>query len=329
MQLAGLSIGLITRHDPQGIGTRGAVLRRAVALLVIGLGLAALPDLTILVILPCYALLIGGTVLVRGLSTRMLAVLAAAWCVLAPFALFGLRHLVDQPLAAEIQPSFAGGLQDLPVSLLLWGGYPAVVWFGYVLVGLTLARLDLRSRVVVRRLVVGGAVTTVAALWIAATALFLGAFEDLTGDPRLEQLFVPSGGFDVLDPSWFWAAGQHTSAPLNVIGAAGSAVLVIGLCLALCRVPVASRIVTPLRAAGSMTLTLYAMHVVLTWANRQHEASFTEGYYSEWWVQVVLLVLLAWLWRLVTPRGPLEALVRAVSLPWRRRTAARGEQVRT
>ena len=311
--LAGLSIGLMTRIDPAGVGSRAAVVRRAVVLLLMGLGLAALPDLLILVILPCYALLIAATVVVRSLSTRALLVLAAAWCVLSPVALFAVRHLVDEPAGSVIQPSFGGGLDELPVSLLLWGGYPAIVWFGYVLVGMAVARLDLRSAVVVRRLVVGGAVTTVAALWIAASALFLGAFRDITGDPRLEQLFVSRSAYDPLDPTWFWAAGQHTSTPLNVIGSAGSAVLVIGLCLWLCRSSVAARVVSPLRAAGSMTLTLYVMHVVLTWANRELDAGFTGGYYSEWWVQVLLLVLLAWLWRLIAARGPLEALVRWAS----------------
>lgn len=311
--LAGLSIGLMARLDPAGVGSRSAVVRRSLALLVIGLGLAALPDLRILVILPCYALLIAGTVMVRGLSTRALLVLAGAWCLLSPVALFALRHVVDEPVSAVIQPSFGGGLGELPVSLLLWGGYPAVVWFGYVLVGLALARLDLRSAVVTRRLVVGGAVTTVAALWIAASALFLGAFRDATGEPRLEQLFVARSAYDPLDTTWFWAAGQHTSTPLNVVGAAGSAVLVIGLCLWLCRSALATRLVSPLRAAGSMTLTLYVMHVVLTWANRELDAGFTGGYYREWWVQVLLLVVLAWLWRLIAARGPLEALVRWVS----------------
>lgn len=308
--LAGLSIGLMTRLDPDGMGSWSAVVRRAVALLVIGLGLAALPDLTILVILPCYAVLIAATVLARGLSTRALAALAGAWCLLSPVALFGARHLVDEPISAVIQPSFGGGLAELPVSLLLWGGYPAIVWFGYVLVGLTVARLDLRSAAVTRRLVVGGAVATIAALWVAAAALFLGVFRDATGEPRLEQLFVSPSAFDPLDATWFWAAGQHTSAPLNVIGSAGSAVLVIGLCLWICRSTRAARLVSPLRAAGSMTLTLYVLHVVLTWANRELDAGFTGGYYREWWVQVLLLVTLAWLWRLIAARGPLEALVR-------------------
>ncbi len=308
--LAGLSIGLMTRLDPEGMGSRTAVVRRGTALLVIGLGLAALPDLTILVILPCYAVLIAASVLARGLSTKALAVLAGAWCLLSPVALFGVRHVIDEPISAVIQPSFGGGLGELPVSLLVWGGYPAIVWFGYVLVGLAVARLDLRSVAVTRRLVVGGAIATIAALWIAAAALFLGVFRDATGEPRLEQLFVSPSAFDPLDTTWFWAAGQHTSAPLNVIGSAGSAVLVIGLCLWICRSTRAARLVSPLRAAGSMTLTLYVLHVVLTWANRELDAGFTGGYYREWWVQVLLLVTLAWLWRLIAARGPLEALVR-------------------
>jgi uncharacterized protein len=321
--LAGLSVGLMVRLDPRGVGSDGAVLRRAVALLLIGLGLAALPELTILVILPCYALLVAATLLVRRLGTRALAVLAAAWCVLSPVALFAVRHVVDAPTSGVIQPSFAGGLGELPVSLLVWGGYPAITWFGYVLVGLAIARLDLRDARTVRRLVLGGALVLVATLWIGLTAVLLGALEDMTGPVRAEQLFTPEGGVDPLDPAWFWVYGQHTSTPLNTVGTAASAVLVIGLCLWLCRSTLAARVVRPLVSAGSMTLTLYVMHVVMTWANRQHDASFTGGYYREWWAQVLLLVTLAWLWRLLLARGPLEELVRRVSLLGRTRNRTR------
>ena len=50
--LAGLSIGLMARLDPAGVGSRSAVVRRSLALLVIGLGLAALPDLGVRLIFP-------------------------------------------------------------------------------------------------------------------------------------------------------------------------------------------------------------------------------------------------------------------------------------
>ncbi|MFT4188091.1 MAG: heparan-alpha-glucosaminide N-acetyltransferase domain-containing protein [Aeromicrobium sp.] len=313
--LAGLSVGLMTRFSPDGVGRPGALLRRAVALLVIGLALAALPDLRVLVILPCYALLIAAAVPLRRLPTRWLAVLAGAWCALSPFALFGLRQVVAEPRSAVIQPSWAGGLAELPVDVLLWGGYPAVVWFGYVLVGLTLSRLDLADPVVGRKLALGGAAVTVVALWAAAVALYLGVFEDRLGPPRFSQLFWTWTAYDPLDPVTLWAAGQHTSTPLNVIGAAGSATMAVGLCVWVCGSARLRRLTVPIQAAGAMTLTLYCLHVLMVWNNREHDLSLTGGDYTEWWAHVVLLVLFAWAWRHTFARGPLESAVRWVSRP--------------
>ena len=62
--------------------------------------------------------------------------------------------------------------------------------------------------------------------------------------------------------------GQHTSTPLNVISAIGSAMLVVGLCALVRRVPWARMLLTPIRAAGAMTLTLYTIHVLWAWRLR-------------------------------------------------------------
>ncbi len=314
--LAGLSVGLMERLDATGVGSRAAVLRRAGALFVIGLALASLPHLTVLVILPCYAVLVAATVVVRGLSTRVLLGLAAAWCVVSPFVLFGLRQVIDEPMKTHIQPSFAGDLVRLPLDVAVWGGYPAVVWFGYVLLGVALSRLDLADRAVAVRLLQIGAAAVIVSAWIAATAMFLGALRGQWGEPHVWSLWWPPSTLDPRDPTTLLAAGLHTSTPLNVVGAAGSAVLVIGASLLVMRSRPVIRVLAPLRAAGTMTLTLYCLHVALVWAIREYDASFTGGYYTEWWVQVVVLVALAWLWRSIVPRGPLEELVRRISL-WR------------
>lgn len=315
--LAGVSVGLMERLDPGGVGSRSGVARRGAALLVIGLALAALPNLTVLVILPCYAVLVAATVLVRRLSTPTLVATAAAWCALSPIALWAVRHAVDEPFTTRIQPSWAGGLEHLVVEVFVWGGYPAIVWLGYVLVGVAIARFDLTSRLVAARLAVVGGIAATATVWIAAVAVYLGALEQQWGSPRLAQILWTDQTLDPLDPTSWWAAGPHTSMPLNVVGAAGSSMLVIGLCLLVCRSERVRRLTTPLQAAGTMTLTLYCLHVALVWAIREHDLSFTGGTYSEWWVQAFGLVAIAWLYRRVADRGPLEHIVRVVSTPRR------------
>ena len=68
----------------------------------------------------------------------------------------------------------------------------------------------------------------------------------------------------------------------------------------------------PLVAAGSMPLSLYTAHVVLLGAT---ETSDPTDYYV---VQVLVGLLLATVWQRFVGRGPLEALLAAVTRPLRR-----------
>lgn len=310
--LAGVSLGLVSRGRPEGSRTAPTVLRAA-CLLVIGLALAALPGLLILVILPVYAVLVVAVLPLRSWDHRRLLWLGGAWALIGPVALWGLRNLIDRPQRPIIQQSFADPdeLVGLPVDLLVWGPYPAVVWFAYVVVGLGLSRLDLASAATGRWLVVLGGLLTATALWLGLVVLELGWIDD-GRDPMWWDLFAPAR----LDPTTgesLLVAGQHTSTPLNVAGAIGSAVLILGLAV-LVTGSSAGRIVTrPLVAAGSMTLTLYVLHVAATWAYDEHDVHLLGGTYREWAAQAVVLVVLATAWRLVLGRGPLEAAVHAVT----------------
>ncbi len=87
--------------------------------------------------------------------------------------------------------------------------------------------------------------------------------------------------------------------------------LVLGLALLV--TPSLGRSVRPLAAMGAMTLTLYAVHVVVAAATSgQHPGRL-------WWGQVVAFAVFAVAWSRAHPRGPLETLVAGAagrSSPW-------------
>jgi uncharacterized membrane protein YeiB len=100
----------------------------------------------------------------------------------------------------------------------------------------------------------------------------------------------------------------------------GTALLALGLCLLLAQV--ARRWLLPLAATGSMTLTLYSLHVVVLAATAGVSTSWDQV--TEWVVHVLAAVAFASLWALSGARGPLEALTAELSGPARRRPTGRG-----
>ena len=102
--------------------------------------------------------------------------------------------------------------------------------------------------------------------------------------------------------------------------------LVVGVCALLVRLPWARIVLTPVRAAGAMTLTLYTIHVLWAWRLRvdymnDHDGAWSDGSVRDWLLQVVVLCLAATLWQRFIGKGPLEWLMRRVSV-WGRRARA-------
>lgn len=321
--LAGVSLSLVQQRDPRGAGSVRATVIRAALLIVLGLSLGSIPDMPVLVILAFYGLLIVAALPFRRLSTRALVAVGGAWAVGAPLALLWLQieqgpKYTEQAAASDLLPPW-----ELVTELIVWGAYPAGVWFAYVLIGLAVGRLDLTQVRVAAWLSVVGAGLVVGTLALGWAAISQGW--TASDDGRWQQLFGPSR-YPFEPASWheLWLVGEHTSRPLNVVGAIGSALLVLGLCALLVRPSWARLLLSPLRAAGAMTLTLYTVHVLWTWrakagvmAGRESDADW--GGYERWLVQVVVLCAFAWLWQRLIGRGPLESVVRWLSVGMKKR----------
>ena len=191
----------------------------------------------------------------------------------------------------------------------------------YVLAGLVIGRFDLTSPRVAAGLVAGGAILATVPLYIA-----------WQHGPTWQVLFArDSYPFQGVGWDELWFAGPHSSMPLNVVSALGSATVVVGLCALLVQLRPARWLLHPLVAAGSMTLTLYTLHVLWTWHTWTEPGKAIDAGWNVWLLQGAVLVTAAALWRLVWPRGPLEQVIRLLSVrpSVRRSRRTRSEHERT
>jgi uncharacterized membrane protein len=325
--LAGLSIALMTgaRTPVSGrerLARSAGLVVRALLVGLVGLVLATL-DSGLAIILTYYAVLFVLALPFLGLRARSLFGLAVAWAVLAPVASQWLRPQL--PERGYASPSFEQLREpaSLLSELLLTGYYPALPWMTYLLLGLAVGRLDLRRRVVPAVLAgVGAAVAVGAVLLSDALTRREAVVEVLLSDPPPlgaarsgpELLDLIAGGMygTTPDRSWAWllVRAPHSGTPFDLVQTAGSALVVIGLCVLVVQaLPVLGRrAAAVLFGAGTMTLTLYSLHVAMrsrwVWPTEEPE-SFRS--------HVLVLAAVGALYVALEARGPLERAVGALS----------------
>jgi uncharacterized membrane protein len=283
--LAGVGLALATGGAAPRLRPRlpvtAATLTRAVLITLVGLALASLSP-PVAVILANYGLLFVVAGVALGARVRTLLLTAAAWTVTAPL----LDHLLRQhlPTGPGDQPSLTtlGRPVEMLTHLVLTGYYPVLLWVPYVLVGLAVGRMQLGDRMTAGAMTLSGLVL--------ATAARLSS--DLLLEARGWRALSSAGPLDVLQPwlglgqlqargqfgvppttTWWWqaVASPHTATPFDLAGTIGSALVVLGVCLLISQAAArtTARWLAPSRwavavlaAAGSMTLTLYSLHVV-------------------------------------------------------------------
>jgi uncharacterized membrane protein len=324
--LAGVAMALVSgRRTPVAGGERVrvalALLVRALSVAAIGLLLGALGT-GVAVILTYYAVLFVLALPFLGLTWRPLLALAAGWAVAAPVASrLVVPHLpprqYESPQLDQLEaPSRLLG------ELLLTGYYPAVPWLTYVLLGLAIGRLDLGSRRVAARLAAGGLVVAVAATYVSQ-ALTRSRFTSLQLDEMASGMYgqTPTEG---PGSGWRWllVVAPHSSTPFDLAQTAGSAALVIGLCLLLVAwvgdlTALGERAVQVIFGAGTMTLTLYTVHLLM----RTEQVWPAEEPTSYVW-HVVVVLWIGSLYAALRRRGPLEWLVGWLPARIRRRPAS-------
>jgi hypothetical protein len=263
------------------------------------------------VILEYYALLFLVAVPLLGLGSRTLLVTAGVWAVLSP--------VLSQGLRSTVVPAFQVGEPDLPglpVQLAVSGIYPVLTWTTYLLVGLAVGKLPLRRPDVAWWLLGVGVVAALAARFASAGLLGLagGRSELAHGTPlppdQVDRA-LDAGLFGVTptgDTAWLLVAAPHSGATLDLVGTSGSALAVLGLCLLVTRLGAGP--LSPVAAAGSMTLTLYSAHVL---ALRTNGPLLLDDRLHLWLLHVAVALVAATIWRLLVGRGPLEGATTWIS----------------
>ncbi|WP_130014605.1 heparan-alpha-glucosaminide N-acetyltransferase domain-containing protein [Serinicoccus sediminis] len=279
--LAGVSIALAAplsavRADPR-LHRRRLLVRSA---LIAGLGLlVGLPGSGIAVILTYYGLLFCCALPVLQWRARPLAWLALGWGLLSPLVSLLVRQALPGPTLAV--PSVASLLVVGPVQLLtellVTGYYPVLTWATYLFAGLAVGRWlqarDGADRTVTGSLVLGGA--GLAALALGVSGLLLRS--EQVRAALLESAGLAADAWPVLDADrrtgfygthpegsawWLGVWAPHSGSVVDLAHTTGTALLVLGGCLALVRATAALPW-SVLAGAGRATLTLYVAHVLV------------------------------------------------------------------
>ncbi|MBA2696838.1 MAG: DUF1624 domain-containing protein [Actinobacteria bacterium] len=320
--LAGVSIALLTqdarRSTEPGRRTayRWQVLTRALLLALLGL-LLGLAGSGVAVILTYYGLLFVLALPVLAWGARRLALLALGWGLLSPVLSTLLRPVLPDPTRIVPSPlSLADPLQLLS-ELAVTGYYPVLTWGTYLFAGMALGRLDLHRPRTGCALVLGGALLSVAALAVSALVTRSSGVRDAllstsAADtwPALETT-LRSGMFGTFPlGSWWWLLvwSPHTGSVVDLVHTTGTAVLVLGLCLLVTgRSARAGRTWQIAFGAGTMTLTLYSLHVLMLGASAALPVLHGTV------LNVVVVLLLGALAAIAQAPGPLEQLVSRAS----------------
>lgn len=312
--LAGVSLSLSTRtaQQPRPGAWRG-VLARAVCLIFLGLLLSLVVE-SVAIILAYYGVLFVCAAAWLKAPTWSLWAAGVGWAVIGPVlsmwwrATAGLKETFGQVDLAMMAQEPVQALQ----MLLLTGRYPAWTWFAYVLIGMALGRLPLRQSGTHLWLVgcglLGSGATFLVSQWAMygagglSKATAAGAELLTVGYPV--QYLVERGLNGTTPPEsawWLLFAIPHSGSPMVLLHTVCTSMLVLGAvlwCVESWRGAVWP--VFPLVAAGSMTLTLYCVHVLV------------EDHFA-FWVQVVGALVVASAWSFTPWRGPLESLLSAVA----------------
>ncbi len=313
--LAGVGLALATggRTAPRGralVGASAGTAARAAVLAVVGLILGA-PESGVAVILVYYALLFVVAIPFLGLGPKILLPLAFAWAIVSPLISQAIRS--GMSTESRSVPDFRSLVEpgELLTELTLTGYYPVLQWTAYILLGLALGRLHLRSVRTCVVLLAGGTALAVAAKLVSWWLLESGGLDHLQaagpGDAPIARFPLETAltaGFYGTTPttSWWWLAvsSPHSSTTFDLMHTMGVAAGVLGLMLLIAMW--ARAVVWPLAAIGGMTLTLYSLHVLLLSDGLPRSTSNA----FLWHVLIALLVAVPW--RTFVGRGPLESL---------------------
>lgn len=316
--LAGVSIALVTggtqvQSAEQLVTARHQLLVRACCIFLIG-GVLQMLGTPILVILVMYSFLFVLALPLLRVSVRALLIAAAAVAAVMP--------LLVPPLHAAL--GAWGSPFNALSDILINGGYPGLIWSAYLLLGLAVGRMDLRSERIAKELIKFGAGIAAAAYLLSAALLPLQDAVDPDREFQPPSQFwapydSPGDGFrwNLSDLLGLLGSEPHSGTPFDVVGSAGISLVVIGLCLLVVRDPTPWSF--PLRATGTMALTVYSAHIVVIFVLCHSFERGEDGVYPwqntlTWLLFVAIAMAVSSLWIHRFRRGPLERIITTIAV---------------
>jgi hypothetical protein len=277
--LAGVTISLLAAKDP--VGPQHAALRvatRGVLLIAAGYALTALGT-PVDVILANLGLMF--VLVIAFMRWRTPSLLAAA-AVAATIGSLVARLASDR-------------LDGLPViERLVSEHYPAIAWAAYVLVGMAIGKTDLRAPLNALKLVWIGTLTAAASY---GAGILCGGATPWSGVRAASSVGAT------------WASvAPHSNTSFEIIGNTGVALAVIGACVATARPSLG---IFPLFAFGSMSLTMFTVHVLII-ASMGGQIVWQPSNVALVAMTTVLIAA-ATVWRIAVGAGPLERLLTRAS----------------
>ena len=236
--LAGIGLGLSSfKKESQTVNT---VVKRSIFLLILGL-----LNMTIFEgdILHYYAFYFLFGVFLLPLSNRVLISIIG----LLNIAFFGILLFLDYESGWNFEELTYSGFWTIDGfirNLFFNGFHPVFPWLGFFLIGILLSRALLKKRQFQIKMISWG---LVAIIFSEITSFMLSSYL-IPADSELQFLVMT----DSMPPM-----------PLYFIAASGSAFLVIGLCLLLSEKFRESNIYSLIAPAGTQTLTLYILHIIV------------------------------------------------------------------
>lgn len=319
--LAGITIALSTGSNEPYSGDRMRRARyslavRSVIILLLGLAIDEL-NIPVYNILPYYGLMFFVAIPLTALRIRVLLAFTSVFFLLGPFVMFLTSARVDYTTISN--PNYTA-LVSLPVdsviTLFVGGAYPIATWMGFICLGMAVGRLNLHWLLTHIRLLIAGAVFLFAGSFLSTILIdFLGGFANLyyytdgyDAEDIMEVIdFGPNGHLPTDTLWWLAINGPHTNTTFALLNSAGWALFSIAAFLVISRLM--DYLLTPLIAAGSMSLTLYVAHLV-TFAG--FGDSIEQTPITWFFAQLAVAVLFASGWQLTIGKGPLEAVVSGV-----------------
>lgn len=304
--LAGVSIAIASGcHGGKEArpGAIGQLIGRAIIIGYLGL-LITNDDTRIAVILLYYAVVMLLLVPFVRIPAKFLLPIAGVWTVAAPIVAMSLHTVAPAKEYTQIGFTISQPIDHVGWNLLLTGYYPACTWSAFMLLGLAIGKLDLKSSIVQYAMLGLGAVGTLLGQigYLSLSAASIPATTDPVVKAPTRYGHWWTGHYGIVPAGWDWQTLPipHSGTIADVLNCCSKAMLILAVMLILERLlGKHKKLLLPLSATGAMTLTWYCCHIVL----------HRNGLIDSWSLQVGLFVVASTIIALLLrTRGPLEAL---------------------